>query len=70
MDSLSSGQAPLKLTFFVAVKSFHANVAISGNFVLNAKKLECIYGMESTSHLLISFTLPTTFVNLKPIVHR
>ena len=33
----SSGWAPLEVTFFAAVKSSDANIAISGNFVLTAK---------------------------------
>ena len=33
----SSGQAPLEVTFFVAVKKFHANIANIANFVLIVK---------------------------------
>ena len=35
----SSGQAPKEITFFEAVKSFDAYIAISGNFVITLKNL-------------------------------
>ena len=39
-DPLTSGHAPLEVTFFAVGKSFDANNATIGNFVLNAQKHE------------------------------